>query len=119
MVAFQVAMSIFLLIGPGLLIRSLARQTQSDLGFRPEKLLVAETQLPSSSYPEPAPQRAFFQTFLEGVRPLPFVESASIINQLPIRDPGNDIYAWPTGQAPTSAADTRSALTSPFPASGS
>ncbi len=110
MVAFQVAMSVFLLVGSGLLIRSLARQTQSDLGFRPEHLLVAEIQLPANSYPEPAQRRAFFHGLLENVRSLPFVESASLVNQLPIRDPGNDIYAWPVGQAPTSAKDTRSAF---------
>ncbi len=110
MVAFQVAMSIFLLIGSGLLIRSLARQTQSDLGFRPEHLMVTEIQLPANTYPEPAMRRAFFHTLLESVRSLPFVESATLVNQLPIRDPGNDIYAWPIGQAPTSAQDTRSAF---------
>jgi predicted permease len=109
MVALQVSMSIFLLIGSGLLIRSLARQTRSDLGFRPENLLVAEIQIPQSNYPDPARQLAFFRNLLDEVRSLPFVESATLINQLPIRDPGNDIYAWPSGQAPTSAQDTRSA----------
>ncbi len=109
LVAFQVAMSIFLLIGSALLMRSLAYQTQADLGFRPEHLLVAEIQIPQSSYPNPVRQLSFFRTLLEDVRSLPFAESATLINQLPIRDPGNDIYAWPAGQAPTSAEDTRSA----------
>ncbi len=110
MVAFQVAVSVFLLIGAGLLIRSLARQTQSDLGFRPERLLVAEIQIQQNNYPNPARQLAFFQTLLQEVRSLPFVESATLVNQLPIRDPGNDIYAWPAGHPPTSAQDTRSAF---------
>jgi len=110
MVVFQVAMSIFLLIGSGLLMRSLARQTQSDLGFDPGNLLATEIQIPADSYPEPPRQTAFFCTLLQEVRSLPFVESAALVNQLPIRDPGNDIYAWPAGQPPTTAEDTRSAF---------
>lgn len=110
MVAFQVAMSILLLIGSGLLIRSLARQVGSDLGFRPENLLVAEIQLQANDYREPARTVAFFRTLLEEVRRIPFVQSATLINQVPIRDPGNDIYAWPAGQPPVSAQDTRSAF---------
>lgn len=110
MVAFQVAMSIFLLIGSGLLMRSLSRQMRSDLGFRPEGLLVAEIQVQENDYPEPARRLAFFSTLLDQVRALPFVDSATLVNQLPIRDPGNDIYAWPAGQPPTSAQDTRSAF---------
>jgi len=38
------------------------------------------------------------------------VQSATLINQLPIRDPENDIYVWPAGQPPASARDTRSAF---------
>jgi len=110
MVAFQVALSIFLLVGSGLLLRSLARQTRSELGFRPNGLLVSEIQIPENNYPEPSGQLAFFRTLLQQVRSLPFVESAALVNQLPIRDPGNDIYAWPAGQPPTSAQDTRSAF---------
>jgi predicted permease len=110
MVAFQVAMSVFLLISSGLLIRSLARQVGSDLGFRPENLLMAEIQIEANDYPEPARRLAFFRTLLEEVRSLPFVESATLVNQLPIRDPGNDIYAWPAGQPPASAQETRSAF---------
>jgi len=110
MVVFQVAMSIFLLVGSGLLIRSLARQVGTDLGFRPEKLLVAEIQIQANDYPGPERRLAFFRTFLEEVRSLPFVESATLVNQLPIRDPGNDIYAWPAGQPPASAQETRSAF---------
>jgi putative ABC transport system permease protein len=109
MVAFQVGMSIFLLIGSGLLIRSLSRQMNSDLGFLPENLLVAEIQIQDNDYPEPERRLTFFRTLMEEVRSVPFVESATLVNQLPIRDPGNDIYAWPAGQPPTSAQDTRSA----------
>jgi hypothetical protein len=68
MVAFQVALSIFLLIGSGLLMRSLARQTESELGFRPENLLVSEIQIPENNYPEPPRQLAFFRTLLQEVR---------------------------------------------------
>jgi len=110
MVAFQEAMSIVLLVGAGLLIRSLARQMNSDLGFRPENLLVAEIQIQETDYPDSPRRLGFFRTLMEEVRSLPFVESATLINQLPIRDPGNDIYAWPAGQPPTSAQDTRSAF---------
>lgn len=110
MVIFQVAMSIFLLIGSGLLIRSLARQSKSDLGFRSENLLAAEVQVQENDYREPARRLAFFRTLLENVRSLPFVQSAALVNQLPVRDPGNDIYFWPAGRPPVSAEDTRTAF---------
>jgi predicted permease len=109
LVAFQVAMAVFLLIGSGLLIRSLAGQLGVDLGFKPERLLTASVQVPAASYPDPAQREQFFQEFLASVRSLPGVESATLINQLPIRSPWNDIYAWPVGSPPTSAQDTRSA----------
>ncbi len=109
LVAFQVAMAVFLLIGSGLLIRSLAGQLGVDLGFQPERLLTASVQVPSSKYPDPAQREHFFQEFLAGVQALPGVKSATLINQLPVRSPWNDIYAWPLGSPPTSAQDTRSA----------
>jgi hypothetical protein len=97
MVAFQVAMSVFLLIGSGLLIRSLARQVKSDLGFQPEGLLVAEIHIPERDYPE-LRRLSFFRSLLDAIRSTPGVESAALVNQLPIRNPANRLlqdHAYP------------------------
>jgi len=109
LVGFQAAMAVCLLIGSGLLIRSLAGQLGVELGFRPERLMTAGVQVPSAEYPDPAQREEFFRGFLTSVRALPGVESAGLINQLPVRSPWNDIYAWPVGSPPASAQDNRSA----------
>jgi putative ABC transport system permease protein len=109
LVSFQVAMAVFLLVGSGLLTRSLAGQMSIDLGFRPQGLLTAGIEAPTSRYPELAQRQQLFQEVLDQVRVLPGVESAALINQLPIRSPWNDIYAWPLGSPPASARENRSA----------
>jgi putative ABC transport system permease protein len=85
----QIAFTVVLLSGSGLLLRSLGALRSSDLGFRPDHLLTAELQLPRGEYPPELAER-FYATLLERVRALPGVEDAGLINQLPIRDPGGN-----------------------------
>ena len=66
-VVLQVAVSVMLLIGAGLLMRSLANQMRVDLGFEAANLLTAEVELPEESYPEPAQRIAFFTSLVEEV----------------------------------------------------
>ena len=96
LVVGQVAISFTLLFAACLLLRSLDALRGTDLGFNPRHLLTAEIPLPRRSYSE-ANQR-FFAALLDNVRGLPGVVAAGAIDQLPLRDPYNnvDIYAAAT-----------------------
>jgi hypothetical protein len=49
-----------LLVGCGLMIRSVMQMTRTDLGFRPERVIRARTVVPARSYPDPAARFAFY-----------------------------------------------------------
>ncbi|NIM50755.1 MAG: FtsX-like permease family protein, partial [Gemmatimonadales bacterium] len=101
LVIAQVALSLVLLIGSGLLIRSFARLRSVDPGFNTANLLTAEIRLPGTDYDE-APRRIqFYSSLLENIRAIPGVVSVAAINQLPIRDPGNNIYVYAADNPPT------------------
>jgi predicted permease len=84
LVAAQVALSMVLLIGSGLLIRSFMRLRTVAPGFDPKNTLTAKTFLPPSSYPQPADRIAFYQNALERLQSIPGVESAAISTALPV-----------------------------------
>jgi putative ABC transport system permease protein len=84
LVPVQIALSIVLLIGAGLLIRSFERLRSVSPGFDPSRTLTAQTFLPPTSY-QGAPQRiAFYEEVLRRIQAIPGVESASISTALPI-----------------------------------
>ncbi len=110
LVVLQVAVSIVLLMGAGLLIRSLGRQLSVNLGFDPSNLLAAELRLPEDEYQAPEQRISFFTSLVEEVKALPGVTSVGLINRIPIRESGGDIYIHPVGRPPESRQDTRSAF---------
>jgi putative ABC transport system permease protein len=83
MVALEVAASLVLLIGAGLLVRSFVRLERADPGFRAENVLTAQVVLPPAQYKQPAQLSAFRRDLLEGVRSLPGVLNADAINFMP------------------------------------
>ena len=84
LVVSEVALSLFLLIGAGLLIRSFARLMSEDIGFRATNLLTMQVWLPAAQYPDGAPVVNFFQQALARVRGLPGVQDATAANFLPM-----------------------------------
>jgi putative ABC transport system permease protein len=80
LVVSQLGLSLVLLIGAALLIRSLIGLAIMDLGFRPEKVLVANIHLPDAKYPEDHQSGAFFAALLERLRGLPGVRSAAMVH---------------------------------------
>ncbi len=100
LVVVQVAVSVMLLIGAGLLIRSLSRQMNVELGFDPNHVLTAGVSLPENDYADPVKRIAFFDSLIEKVKALPGVVSAGIVNRLPIRDPSGNIYLYSADQPP-------------------
>ncbi len=84
LVIAQVALALVLLVGAGLLLRSLQRVTRIAFGFRPDHVLTVRMRLPPSRYPSPLKQRQFIEALLDRVRALPGVESAGITSGLPL-----------------------------------
>jgi putative ABC transport system permease protein len=84
LVVGQVALALVLLICAGLLIQSFARLGRVQPGLRTERLLTAAIRLPAVNYPKNENIIAFYDHFLERVRTLPGVESASAIVPLPL-----------------------------------
>jgi putative ABC transport system permease protein len=100
LVVLQVAISIMLLIGAGLLIRSLAHQMRVDLGYNPENVLTAGVSLADSEYPSTEQRIGFFDSLVEEVEALPGVMSVGLVNRLPIVNPGGNIYLYTEDHVP-------------------
>ena len=89
LVVSEVALSLILLIGAGLMIKSFAQVQKINPGFNPDHVLTMRLSLPQSKYAEPREQRAFFQRLTSQVASLPGVESAGVVNFLPMSGTGN------------------------------
>jgi len=84
LVVSEVALSLMLLIGAGLLIRSLSVLRHVNPGFDPNRLLTLEVAIPSTKFSEPMQQVRYFDRVLDQVRGLPGVQSAGLIDSLPL-----------------------------------
>jgi putative ABC transport system permease protein len=84
LVVAEIALTVVLLAGAGLLLRSHAAVLAVDPGFVADGLLVADTPLSQSRYAADADRDAFYRRALERVRALPGVESAGFTNFAPL-----------------------------------
>ena len=84
LVVIEVALSLVLLTGAGLLIRSFVRLQNVDPGFRSDSLLTARVALPGARYPQPRDSAVFFDKVLERIRVLPGVQMAAGTAFLPM-----------------------------------
>ena len=81
----EVALSLVLLVGAALLLRSFARLTNVDPGFRPDNVLAFRVSLPAVSYPEDHNRVAFFENLLARLETHPQIRSAGMVQTLPMR----------------------------------
>jgi len=88
LVVAEVATSLVLLIGAGLLMRSFVRLMQTDPGFDPARVVALDIPLTRQRYDTPEKQDAFFAQLLSRVRAAPNVEAAGVVNNLPF---GNSV----------------------------
>ena len=84
LVVGQVAFSLILLIGAGLLVRSFSRLLKIDPGFDSSNVLTMYVPLPTVKYAKPEQQVQFFDELLRRVSALPGVKSASISAAVPL-----------------------------------
>ena len=82
----EIGLTVMLLIGTGLLVRSFASLRMVDPGFKPERLLTMVVPLSEASYSKPAQQAEFAHELLERVQAMPSVESAAVSNSLPMQN---------------------------------
>jgi putative ABC transport system permease protein len=80
----EIALSLVLLIGAGLLLRSFQLLLQVEPGFEARNVLTLRLSLPKYSYPDAARQSAFYSKALERVSTLPGMKAAGGINGLPL-----------------------------------
>jgi len=88
LVVAEVTLSLVLLVGAGLLLRSAVALQRAELGFRPDHVLTAEFRLPPARYPEPRVIAAFFRQTLERLRAVPGIESAALARAVPFSGNG-------------------------------
>jgi putative ABC transport system permease protein len=93
LVVAQVALSVILLAGSGLLVRSLANLQTLDPGFDSENLLTAKVWLPRGAYPDAEARLQYVAALREELLSIPGVESVGLGSHLPIGDGGN---TWQT-----------------------
>jgi len=84
LVISEVALSLVLLVGAGLMMKSFLRLTSINPGFNPDHVLTTSLVLPAAKYREPAQVRTFYQDLLMRIEALPGVESVGIVNHLPL-----------------------------------
>ena len=83
LVMAEVALSLVLLAGAGLLLRSFASLEKVDPGFRARNVLTFSVSLPPAGYGTPARTSGFFHTLLDRIAALPGVTAAGAVNPLP------------------------------------
>ena len=105
LVVIQVAFSIILLTGSGLLLRSFFRLQAVDPGFRIENLLTGMVALPAGEYQDDNRRNEFFRNLQEQVASLPGVESVGLVNQLPILQTANNLHLWNPADPPATRGE--------------
>jgi len=89
LVVSEVALSLMLLIGAGLMIRSLWMLRSVDPGLDPNNVLTMRVSIPLTRFPSPLQQSSFFNDVLHRVRALPGVDSAGVIDSVPLSGGGS------------------------------
>jgi predicted permease len=84
LVILEIASSVVLLVGSGLLIRAVARVHAIDPGFRSENVLTMKTELPLPKYDSTMSRVLYYERVLRDVEALPGVEAAGFITGLPL-----------------------------------
>jgi predicted permease len=83
LVVMEVALSLVLLVGAGLLIRTLLKLETMDMGFKPDHILVARLPLPRGQYKTAQEKQQLFGGLLDRIRALPGVVAATTVNSMP------------------------------------
>jgi putative ABC transport system permease protein len=103
LVVAEIALAVLLVIGAGLLGRTVSNLTKVDAGFDRSRLVTFSMTLPAGNYPRPSARLQLFQRVLDDLRAVPDVQAATAMSGLPPNRPLNandtdiDNYTAPTG----------------------
>ena len=94
LVVAEIALSLMLLVGSGLLLRSFARVTEVGVGFETAGIVSAQLGLPGSRYQDTQQRVQFYEALVERVRSLPGIVEAGAITFLPLAGQGSATSFW-------------------------
>jgi len=110
LIVAQIALSIVLLAGAGLMVRTLSELGRVNVGFDVDRLLTMRFGMPGARYAAPEQQTAYLQRLLERFENIPGIEAAAFSSRLPL-DPGYGVAPIeiqgrpvPTGERPVVGA---------------
>ena len=90
LLVLEVSLTVVLLVGAGLLLKSYQRLRSTDLGVPIDNVLTMHFGLPEARYKTSVPRIAFFENVLSQVRALPGVQSAGLVSAAPGQGYGGD-----------------------------
>jgi predicted permease len=88
LIVCETALSLLLVAGAGLLLRSFAQILKVDPGFRPDGVLTLRVALPDAVYSKPEQIRGFYNELIDQVQRLPGVQFAGAVSALPLSGQG-------------------------------
>jgi putative ABC transport system permease protein len=86
LIVSEVALSLMLLVGAGLLINSFWRLLRTDAGFNPKNVLALDIPLSREKYTTPEQRAAAFEQIVARMKTLPGVSDASVVSNVPLTD---------------------------------
>ena len=84
LVMTEIALAVVLLVGAGLMMKSLLRLLQSDIGFKPQNVLTMTVVLPAAKYTEANKQVDLFDQLKERLQSLPGIAGVGTVDNLPL-----------------------------------
>ena len=100
LIVSEVALSLMLLVGAGLLINSFWRLLQTDAGFDPKGVLTLDVPLSRTTYTKPEQRSAAFEQLVARMKTLPGVRDVSVVSNVPLTDFDVELSFQVEGRAP-------------------
>jgi predicted permease len=110
LVIVQIALTLILLVGAGLLFRTIQHLWKADLGFESQHLLTFQVGLSPSATKTGAGVRTAYQQLLDRIRQIPGVQGAEITTEVPMTHQINSIPFWVDSHRPASVAEASRTL---------
>jgi len=104
-VVLQMALTLVLLAGAGLLFRTIRHLWQANLGFEPQHILTFQVGLSASATKSGSDVRIAFQQLMERIRQIPGVQAADLTTQVPMTQEANSVPFWVEPHRPASVAE--------------
>jgi predicted permease len=109
LVVAEVALSLVLLVGAGLLIKSFIRLTEVNLGFDPQRVVAADISLPDA-YDAPSKRAEFFRQLMTRVEALPGVSSVAVSQSVPLSGEEQGAQFMIAGRQPQHGGEKHGAI---------